>query len=262
MLSYQHGYHAGNAADVHKHALLSWTLAYMVRKDKAISYLETHAGRGAYDLDGPAAAVTGEARTGVDRLLHRFPPDHPYVAALTRFRAENGARSYPGSPLLAALTLRPFDKIDLAELHPAEHGALIEAMPAGPNTRIHRRDGLEMAKALTPPDPRRGLMLIDPSWEVKADYTRLATLLPVIHRKWGVGVLMLWYPILPDRRHLPMTRTLRDAMPEALVHEVRFPPARPGHGMEGSGMVVVNPPWGMEGEMARLSRIFEEAADG
>ncbi|WP_299838991.1 23S rRNA (adenine(2030)-N(6))-methyltransferase RlmJ [uncultured Jannaschia sp.] len=258
MLSYQHGYHAGNAADVHKHAALALALSYLTQKDKALSYLETHAGRGLYDLGGAMAARTGEAAAGVGRLLSRFPDAHPYPAALAAIRAAHGPVAYPGSPRLAAHLLRRFDRIDLAELHPAEHAALLEAMPASPNTRIHRRDGLEMARALTPPDPRRGLMLLDPSWEVRTEYERLAALLPQLHRKWNVGVLMLWYPLLPDRRHGPMVRALRQAIPDLWVHEVRFPPARAGHGMEGSGLAVVNPPWGLTQGADDLTRIFEE----
>ena len=256
MLSYQHMFHAGNAADVHKHALLCRALAYMTRKDKALSYLETHAGRGLYDLSDSAARKTAEAASGVMRLLERFPADHPWVQALAEVRAEHGPDSYPGSPLLAARILRRFDRITLAELHPTEHAALLEAMPPSPNTVVHKRDGLEMAKALTPPDPRRGLMLIDPSWEVKTDYERIAALVPLIHRKWNVGVIMVWYPLLADRRHLPMVRALRDAIPEVMISEVSFPPARDGHGMRGSGMAVVNPPWGLEDEAARLKSVF------
>lgn len=257
MLSYQHGFHAGNAADVHKHAILAWSLAYLTRKDKALSYIETHAGRALYDLSDAAAQKTGEAAQGVDRLLPRVPSDHAYARVLAETRAEYGATAYPGSPLIAARLLRRFDRIDLAELHPQEHAALTQAMPPTPNTRIHKRDGLEMAKAMTPPDPRRGLMLIDPSWEIRDDYARMAQILPMLHRKWGVGVVMLWYPLLADRRHLPMTRALREAIPEIMLHEVRFPPARAGHGMEGSGMAVVNPPWGLDAETKRLNVIFE-----
>ncbi|WP_179379016.1 23S rRNA (adenine(2030)-N(6))-methyltransferase RlmJ [Jannaschia marina] len=257
MLSYQHGYHAGNAADVHKHALLATVLDYMTRKDKALSYLETHAGRGLYDLSSAAARRTCEAAQGVARLLPRFPADHPYARVLGAVRVRHGATHYPGSPLIAAGLLRRFDRIDLAELHPQENGALLAAMPESPNTRIHRRDGLEMAKALTPPDPRRGLMLIDPSWELREDYTRIAGLLPKLHRKWGVGILMLWYPILPDRRHRPMIRALAEAIPDLMVHEVAFAAARAGHGLEGSGMAVVNPTWGLEAEAARLTEIFK-----
>ncbi|MGB3407870.1 MAG: 23S rRNA (adenine(2030)-N(6))-methyltransferase RlmJ [Jannaschia sp.] len=257
MLSYQHSFHAGNAADVHKHALLAVTLAYLTRKDKALSYLETHAGRGLYDLNDSFAQKTGEARAGVGRLFDRFPSDHPWRTTITTLRTTLGPDSYPGSPLIAAHLLRRFDRIDLAELHPAEHDGLVAAMPDNPNTRIHKRDGLEMAKALTPPDPRRGCMLIDPSWEVRSDYEAISRLLPVIHRKWNVGVLMLWYPILPDRRHVMMVRALREAMPELMISEVGFPPAREGHGMRGSGLAVVNPPWGLAEEAARLKALFD-----
>lgn len=257
MLSYQHAYHAGNAADVHKHALLAVVLDYMTRKSKPLTYIETHAGRGLYDLDGSAAQKTGEAAAGVDRLLTRLPPAHPYVAVVSALRAAHGPRSYPGSPLIAAHMLRAADRLHLAELHPGEHAALAQALPGAANIRLEHRDGLEMAKALTPPDPRRGLMLIDPSWEVRDDYARMAQLLPAIHRKWGVGVLMLWYPLLPDRRHAPMLRSLRAAIPDLTVHEVGFPSARPGHGLIGSGMAIVNAPWGTTDEAARLDAIFD-----
>lgn len=258
MLSYQHAFHAGNAADVHKHALLAAALHYLARKDKPLFYMETHAGRGLYDLRAPAALKTGEARAGVERLLARFPPDHPYVTLLTQVRADHGAGAYPGSPLLAARLLRPMDRIELAELHPAEHAALVGAAAPFPNVRVHRRDGLEMARAVLPPMPRRGLVLIDPSWEVRDEYARMAALLPRLHRLWGVGVLMLWYPILRDRRHEPMLAALRAALPAAMVHEVRFPPARAGHGMEGSGMLVVNAPWGLAEEAAAIDAAFGE----
>lgn len=253
MLSYQHSYHAGNAADVHKHALLAWTLAYMTRKSKPLAYIETHAGRGLYDLASDAARRTGEAAAGVGRSLARAPDDHPWAQAVARARALHGPSCYPGSPWIACDLLRAGDRADLAELHPAEHAALAEALPPAPGRRIHRRDGLEMAGALAPPEPRRGLMLIDPSWEVRAEYDRLARLLPALHRKWGVGVLMLWYPILPDRRHAPMLRALRSALPDLMVSEVAFPPARDGHGLRGSGLAVVNAPWGLEDEARRVA---------
>ena len=257
MLSYQHAFHAGNAADVHKHALLASSLAYLTRKDKALSYFETHAGRGLYDLSDTAARRTGEAVQGVARLLQHFSGAHPYPRLIADLRVDHGPAAYPGSPLIAARLLRRFDRIDLAELHPQEHAALLRVMPQSPNIRIHKRDGLEMANAMVPPDPRRGLMLIDPSWEVREDYATLARLVPRLHRKWGVGVIMLWYPVLADRRHLPMIHALRDALPDIFVHEVRFPPAREGHGMEGSGVAIVNPPWGLEAEAKDLSDIFE-----
>lgn len=253
MLSYQHAFHAGNLADVHKHALLAFMLAAMAAKDKPLSYLETHAGRGLYDLGSPEAARTGEAAQGIERALAWFPEGDPYRRSVEEARNLHGPRAYPGSPLVAALTLRPQDSLRLAELHPQEHAAL-DAL--GLSARVERRDGPEAALAWTPPTPRRGLMLVDPSWEVKADYDRIPTLLAQVRRKWNVGVLALWYPILADGRHAGMLAALAAADPGALRHEVRFPPARPGHGMVGSGMWVCGPPWRTEERAAWLSDRF------
>jgi 23S rRNA (adenine2030-N6)-methyltransferase len=262
MLSYQHGYHAGNAADVHKHALLAWALDYLTQKDKPLTYIETHAGRGLYDLAAPEAVKTGEAAGGIVRAEAEgwFPPDHPYLRALRAVRARQGPTAYPGSPVLAAELLRPQDRILLAELHPQEHAALMHAM-ADRYTVIHKTDGLQLALSATPPDPRRGLMLIDPPYEVKADYETVARIIPQVHAKWNVGVVMLWYPILSSGAHEGMVAALQGAeMAKTLRHEVRFPPAKDGHGMVGSGVFVVNAPFGMDDEAKRIARAFERAA--
>ncbi|NKX43030.1 23S rRNA (adenine(2030)-N(6))-methyltransferase RlmJ [Roseicyclus persicicus] len=255
MLSYQHAYHAGNLADVHKHALLAVALDHMTRKDKPLSYFETHAGRGLYRLDGPEAAKTGEAAQGILRVAGWFPADHPYSRARAAVAAAHGPAAYPGSPLLAAALLRPFDTMTLAELHPAEVAALREALPKR-YVQVVQEDGLAMALSRTPPEPRRGLMLIDPSYEVKTDYDRIPDLMQKLHRKWNVGVLMLWYPVLATGLQAAMARSLRASFPDALSHEVRFPPARPGHGMTGSGLFVINPPFGLSDEAQRLTRLF------
>ena len=261
MLSYQHIYHAGNLADVHKHAMLAWVLAYLTRKDKPLSYLETHSGRGLYWLDAPEAAKTGEAAAGIGRAEALFSSRHPYRRILDEVRARHGRTAYPGSPLLAALALRGGDRMRLAELHPQEHAALAEAMgPFGADVR--REDGLAFALAGTPPEPRRGLMLIDPSYEVKADYEAMPALLRKVHAKWNVGVLMLWYPVLASGAGAGMAALLDAAgLPKAIRHEVRFPPVREGHGMAGSGLYFVNAPFGTAGEAARLDRIFAALAE-
>lgn len=256
MLSYQHIYHAGNMADLHKHALLAAMLDYLTAKDKPLSYIETHAGRGLYDLGAPEALKTGEAAEGVLRLGERLDTAHPYARVLARIREKHGDHAYPGSPLIAAEMLRPGDRMTLAELHPREFAALEDAMALYP-TRVVREDGLQLALSLTPPDPRRGLMLIDPSYEVKADYAALPPLLRKVHAKWNVGVLALWYPLLASGAERAMAAAL-DAlgMPKVLRHELRFPPAREGHGMVGSGMFIVNAPFGLEREAARLDGMF------
>lgn len=253
MLSYQHGYHAGNLADVHKHAALAWVIAYMTAKAKPMSYVETHGGRGIYDLAGDQARKTGEAEAGIVRASAWFDEAHPYAQAMAACRAEHGPDAYPGSPWIASWLLREDDVLHVAELHPTEHSALRIAVPGA---HIYRQDGFDMAYSQTPPTPRRGLMLVDPSYEVKADYTAIPAHFAKIARAWPVGVMILWYPILTDGRHKTMLQSLGRVFPDGLRHEVAFAPARNGHGMIGSGLFVVNPPWGLEEALAGLSTCF------
>ena len=255
MLSYQHIYHAGNLADVHKHSLLAWALSYMTRKDKPLSYMETHAGRGLYDLTDAAALKTGEAAQGILRAADWFAADHPYSQVRAQITEKHGSDAYPGSPAVAAEALRPMDNVYLSELHPQEFAALRDNM-ASYGGVFKQMDGWEMALSMCPPDPRRGLLLIDPSFEVKSDYQTIPKTIAQIHRKWGVGVIMLWYTILTDGPHKPMVRALQDAISDGFRHEVRFPPARDGHRMVGSGLFVVNAPYGFEEEAAKLSALF------
>lgn len=256
MLSYQHHYHAGNLADVHKHAVLAWTLNYLTQKDKPLTYMETHAGRGLYDLAAPEAVKTGEAAMGIGRAAPWFGKNHPYARAIAATRAERGPNAYPGSPLIAGHLLREIDTIHLCELHPQEHAALDYATsPFG--AHVYREDGFAKALSILPPTPRRGMLLIDPSYEVKTDYDDIPRIIWQISRKWNVGIIALWYPILADAPHRVMLNMLRQDHPEATVHEVRFPPARDGHRMVGSGMFIINPPYGIEGELKTLSGRFK-----
>ncbi|QOL81449.1 23S rRNA (adenine(2030)-N(6))-methyltransferase RlmJ [Pseudooceanicola spongiae] len=256
MLSYQHIYHAGNPADLHKHALLAVMLARMAEKAKPISYLETHAGRGLYDLGSAEALKTGEAAAGIGAHEDWFPPEHPYARALAAVRAAEGPQAYPGSPRVAAEMMRQDDLMHLAELHPQEHDALEDAMIRHA-ARIYKQDGFEMAMSLSPPEPRRGMIVIDPSYEMKEDYDTIPTFIRKLHRKWNVGVIALWYPILRDARHYDMLAELEEAeLPKVLKSEVRFDPVRRGHGMVGSGMFIVNAPYGTDIEAERLRALF------
>lgn len=256
MLSYQHAYHAGNLADVHKHAVLAWMLTYLTRKDKPLTYVETHAGRGMYDLQSPEALKTGEAAQGVlrEEIADWFEDDHPYSLALARFREGRGANAYPGSPMVAANLLRPEDVLHLAEMHPREVAALKDAM--GKRAHVYQQDGYKMAKAVCPPTPRRGLMLVDPSYEQKPEYDAVPDTFGLIHKKWNVGILMLWYPILRKGLHDDMLAELTARFPGGLRHEVAFPPAKAEHGMVGSGLFIINPPYGLDAELQRLSEFF------
>ncbi|MCA0929991.1 23S rRNA (adenine(2030)-N(6))-methyltransferase RlmJ [Ruegeria profundi] len=259
MLSYQHIYHAGNLADVQKHALLAWVLAYLTQKDKPLTYMETHSGRGLYELNAPEALRTGEAAAGIQRVRQAgwFYADHPLERAIRAVQKRHGAEAYPGSPMIAASILRDQDSLHLAELHPQEHAALATMMsPYG--AKVYRQDGFELAQSLLPPTPRRGVLMIDPSYEVKSEYDRLPGVISKLHRKWNVGVIVLWYPVLRDDRHSAMISALKSQnLPKSVCHEVRFDPVREGHGMVGSGMFIVNAPFGIENEATRLTRLFE-----
>ena len=260
MLSYQHSYHAGNLADVHKHSLLAWVLDYMTRKDKPLSYIETHAGRGLYDLKDAAAMKTGEAAKGIAVAEGWFALDHPYRRVLAAIQQKHRPSAYPGSPVIAAELLRPQDNIHLSELHPQEFAALQTAMSSYGGI-FRQKDGWEAAQSLCPPDPRRGLLLIDPSYEVKADYAAIPNRIAKLHRKWSVGVIILWYPILTDGPHKTITNTLQKAIPDITIHEVSFPPARPGHRMIGSGLAVINAPYGFTDACAAVTGHFQKAFD-
>ena len=255
MLSYQHVYHAGNPADVHKHAILAWMLERLSEKPKPLTYMETHAGRALYDLSSGEALKTGEAVAGVGRMLTGFAPVHPYRRAVEAARAAAGETAYPGSPWVAAHLLRSDDRLHLAELHPQEHAALSQAMRG--KAKVHHADGFELALSLCPPEPRRGVLLIDPSFEIKADYETIPRFIGKVHRAWNVGIIALWYPILVDGRHRDMVRAIEaQGLPKLLKSEVSFPPVRKGHGMIGSGMIVVNAPFGLDEEAALIGAMF------
>ncbi len=253
MLSYRHAFHAGNFADVLKHAVYCFVLDHAVRKAKPLYVLDTHAGAGAYDLRSPEAARTGEHRAGVGRLL--FPragpgpvPElvTPYLRLLraTDPEAAGAPTSYPGSPQLAGALLRPQDRLELAELHPTDH-ALLAALPRGrPRTRVARTDGLALLVARMPPPERRAVVLVDPSYEVKTDLAAAARTLARAHRRFATGVYILWYPVIERARTEELVAALAATGMRALLRlELCASADAPGRGMTGSGLIVVNPPW-------------------
>jgi 23S rRNA (adenine2030-N6)-methyltransferase len=259
MLSYRHAFHAGNHADVLKHAVLFRIVSSLLAKDKPFSYLDSHAGAGIYPLDGEWARKTGESDAGILRLLDR--PDapgsiKPYLELSARYRREGNR--YPGSPEIARVLAREDDRLVLVELHPAEIDNLRQNLSGDRRVHIHHRDGYSGLLALTPPDPRRGLALMDPSFETTDDYARTAETLIAVHRRWPVGILALWYPLVPRRAGelaLIKDRFAVSGIPGVLTAELRVRDApaatdgEEGFGLVGSGMLVVNPPWKLESEL-------------
>lgn len=259
MLSYQHIYHAGCLPDLHKHSALAEILDLMVKKDKPLTYVETHAGRGYYDLSAPEAQKTGEAAEGIHRLMKEnwFPPTRPFMRVLEDTRRKKGPHIYPGSAAIAEYYRRPGDKMHLMELHPAEIGFLQAAIKSSA-VSIQKKDGFQALLALAPPEPRRGLVFIDPSYEIKSDYEDIPVFIGKVMKKWAVATLVLWYPLLPSRPHEPMVQALQDLLlPKSGLFEVEFcPPPSRGDGWKalyGSGLFIANIPFGFEQKMSDIT---------
>ena len=270
MFSYRHGFHAGNHADVLKHLVLVLLLESLTRKDKPIYYIDTHAGAGDYALDQGFAAQSGEWQTGNGRLwAQRFedPSLNAYldqVAACTPDpeRSQPAPTRYPGSPLLAQLGLREHDRLRLFEAHTTEIERLREAF--GNSDRrlgIQFGDGFAALKAQVPPPSRRALVLMDPSYEDKRDYSHALASLRDALRRFATGVYALWYPLVarPEARALP-ERLRRQAPGDWLDVrlQVKAPPAD-GLGLFGSGMFIYNPPWQLDTRLADVMPLLRDA---
>jgi 23S rRNA (adenine2030-N6)-methyltransferase len=247
-VKYRHSYHAGNFADVHKHVTLLALLAALERKDKGFLYLDTHAGRGLYDLSTPAA----ESTAGVGRLLDSEPRAaelRAYAARVRKWRALPGrAHALPGSPLLAAGELRPQDRAVFGELQGAEAQALGAALGAardGARVRIERGDGFALLRALLPPPERRALVLIDPPYEeTRRDFERVAAALAEGLRRFPGGVFAAWYPIKDARDLAGWYAACRGALSvPALLSELWVYPRDSRVALNGSGLLLANPPY-------------------
>ena len=254
MLSYQHIYHAGGPADLHKHSVLCAVLEEMCASYRTLTYMETHAGRGLYDLGAPEALKTGEAAQG---WLAPGRPDSmpPGLRAVVR-SLNDGADVplYPGSPMIAARLLRPSDRLHLFELHPQEHTALVKAVGDDPRIAVTKKDGYEGVMEASPPNPRRGVVLIDPSFEIKEEYSQTAVFIDRLHRRWREAAVLLWYPLLPAARHKEMIAQLAGKHDDLLIHEFCWAgPDAGGRGMYGSGMAVLNLPFAMNGFVSPVS---------
>lgn len=261
MLSYRHAFHAGNHADVLKHMVLIQLLKYLNQKDTAYMYIDTHAGAGAYMLDSGYAVKSGEANTGIVRLWDR--KDMPaavaeYVDVVKGMNPDGKLRYYPGSPYCADKLLREQDRIRLFELHPSD-GKILEdnfrklaeeqrSGGRGKRVMIQRDDGFTGLKALLPPPSRRGIVLIDPPYEVKDDYRRVKDTLNDALTRFPTGTYAVWYPALQrmESRELPGKLKRLPAKSWLNVTLSISGPAPDGFGLRSSGMYILNPPWTLE----------------
>lgn len=260
MLSYLHSFHAGNRADLHKHGGLLALLAAMRKDPEPLTYIETHSGRGRYDLHAAQAKKTGEFLSGAATLWRAKPPPRGLAPLAQAIQAENEDRDdlryYPGSPLLAAKGLRQRDRLELCELHPKEAPALRQTLARFRRAKIRHVNGLEWIKTASGLQSRRALILIDPSYERSEEYEELGAWLPEMLAHLPSASFCLWLPLLPDGRHLPMLEALKTSLkaPTMLGSVTWSENPKADRGLIGSALVVVRAPDGLAGGLARVQR--------
>lgn len=266
MLSYRHAFHAGNFADIHKHAVLSVLLAALQKKEGGLCCIDTHGGTGRYDLQSPEAQKNQEFHGGIGRLWAR--DDHPAVLSpyLTAIASNQDTertewpRVYPGSPRLVRVLLRPQDRLIVSELHPTDAAALKEEFAGDSQVAVHHLDGYQALKAFLPPKERRGLVLIDPAYELRDEGVRAVTGLIAAWQRWPQGTYALWYPLT----HRALADTLEQKIIKAdvrksLMAEIHVRPLLDARRLTGSGMLIVNPPWGTEDMLKEICAWLSEA---
>ena len=255
-MNYRHDFHAGNFADVFKHAILTRILLYLTRKPAPFRFLDTHAGSGRYDLGGAEAACTGEWRDGVGRV-DPAAMSEPARALLAPYwalvgSAARGAAPYPGSPALALALLRPGDRMLFCDLHPAALGALKRCIGRDRRAKAVSLDGYAGLHAFLPPVERRGLVLVDPPFEAEGEFAAMAEALVAAWRKWREGVFVAWYPVKDRRGPELLAARLREAGAPTLRLELHVaPPAVDGR-LAANGLLVLNPPFVLQAEASCL----------
>jgi len=247
-MNYRHAFHAGNFADVVKHAILARIIMHLRKKDAAFRVIDTHAGTGRYNLLGNEAIRGGEWHDGIGRVWsHDFPPAvaellAPYRDAIRSFNPDGKLAIYPGSPLLVRHWLRPQDRLIACELESGAAQALGRHLRKDPVAKVVAIDGWTALNAYIPPKEKRGLVLIDPPYEERDELKRLANALAAAHRKWNTGVFLAWYPIKDMPEIVSFIKSLEKSDIAALRIELIRDTAPEGK-LRGTGLVVVNPPW-------------------
>jgi 23S rRNA (adenine2030-N6)-methyltransferase len=258
-MNYRHAFHAGNFADVVKHAVLARILVHLRGKPAAFRVIDTHAGAGLYDLAGPEASRSGEWRNGIGRLVAATLAEPartllaPYIEAVVALNRDGKLTSYPGSPALTRALLRAQDRLIACELEPDAASALARNFARDRRVKTVTINGWTALNAYVPPPERRGLVLIDPPFEDENEFARLSHDLEAAHRKWATGTYLLWYPIKDRAGPDALARRLRNsAIAKILRIEFNVAPTAADGPLGGCGLVVVNPPFRLETELAAI----------
>ncbi len=259
-MNYRHIYHAGNFADVLKHAVLAQLVLYMQKKDKAFRVLDTHAGIGLYDLSSEEAQKTGEWRDGIGKVMAaEFSPQvaavlKPYLDAVRElnpgFETDGALKLYPGSPKLSRMLFRPQDRLAAMELHPEDNARLSRLFEGDFQTRVTELDGWLALGAHLPPKEKRGVVLVDPPFELEGEYDRLVKGLATAYRRFPGGTYCLWYPLkkgAPIKAFHEQLQALN--IPKMLCAELTVISDRETTGLNGSGLIIVNPPFTLKDEL-------------
>jgi len=258
-VNYRHAFHAGNFADVFKHAVLARILHHLREKPAAFRIIDTHAGAGLYDLGGEEARRGGEWHDGIERLLAASlaPPVAellaPYLDVIGALNEPGRLKLYPGSPAIARAWLRPQDRLIACELEPKAYRALAGHLRGDARIKTLAVDGWTALGAYVPPPERRGLVLVDPPFEEDSDFPRLSHGLAAAHRKWASGLYALWYPIKGRPEPDALAKRLRrSGIPKILRAELTVAPLSDPARLNGCGLILVNPPWRLENELSVL----------
>jgi 23S rRNA (adenine2030-N6)-methyltransferase len=263
-MNYRHAFHAGGFADVIKHIVLVRILTYLQEKPAAFRVIDSHAGAGLYDLTSAEALRGGEWQTGIARLMQaRFsaatlPLVTPYLDIVRAFNPPGELKAYPGSPLIARALLRPQDRLTACEVESSARKHLIDALRRDPQARVVDLDGWTALPAFVPPNERRGLVLVDPPFEAKNEFERLADGFSEAFAKWPTGSYLLWYPVKSRRatdelaRHVAASAAATKPAGKCLRLEFSVAPQQTGSGLISTGLLIVNPPWTLASELKTI----------
>lgn len=265
MLSYRHSFHAGNFADIIKHIVLVEILDHLTQKETPFEYIDTHSGAGLFNLNSNHATKLEEHTNGIGKLTFKdFPELAHYFEVINSYNKSGASNFYPGSPSIAKYFLRPQDRAWLYELHPQDYEFLCKNMANNKNIRVSCQDGFKALQGLLPPNSRRGLVLIDPSYEIKSEYDQVFDSVVKAHKKFATGIYAIWYPVV-DRRKIDKLE--KKFILSGIKHIQRFELGLSAdsneRGMTSSGMFVINPPWKLFDKMSNiLPRLAQLLGEG
>ncbi len=260
MLSYRHGYHAGNAADVLKHFILTYVLDYIKKKDKGFIFVDCHAGAGKYLISDPYMQKNKEYLQGIEKIL-QLKNDNiflkKYLDLVKSINFNSDLKIYPGSCFLAAKSLRPNDNLYFFELHPKEFLNLKKNFENDSRVITENRDSYQRLKKLLPPKEKRAVILIDPSYELKDEYEKVSEMLSDCYKKFPLGVYIIWYPVLKNKKSEKFIFNVLKKKYKNLSH-IEMITDNSNSGMQGSGLFILNCPWSIENDIKKsLETIFD-----